>query len=359
MNKTISLSALSVIVVTLFTLPLHSTANTPVLAASAGHQIEAKTSVRSMLAKASAQAHCMLQKVNPWLLASCGVGAGIGCMQAGLASIDPTMRAHLFEYLNAHAPGLTEQIPSSLTVYGALIMATAISAVSTRILECAKNTLERTVPAHGVLRTYIAGTLMDLLKISAIGALGYGALYGANELFVLGDIDFLKQQCEAHYFGNDYATWFAHHKDDSPEAFRNAFTDRCNTSKNPCQTYCENIRYDQREAHKNMWGTGWQADYEDDQAKWSKQDDYRRKHHSGEAPYDPPQTSDAELSNARGMFSLTENPACKAVREAYKTLMRQWHPDRNPGNIAEATTKTQEITGTYELLEKAYCQRTS
>jgi hypothetical protein len=57
----------------------------------------------------------------------------------------------------------------------------------------------------------------------------------------------------------------------------------------------------------------------------------------------------------RASFSLPDNPDCGAVKHAYRDLARQWHPDRNPNSVEEATEKFKVIISTYERLQQAYC----
>jgi DnaJ family protein B protein 4 len=40
----------------------------------------------------------------------------------------------------------------------------------------------------------------------------------------------------------------------------------------------------------------------------------------------------------------------KAIKTAYRALARQWHPDKNPENAAEAQSKFQEIQAAYDVL---------
>lgn len=50
------------------------------------------------------------------------------------------------------------------------------------------------------------------------------------------------------------------------------------------------------------------------------------------------------------VLGLEQTATADAIKQAYKKLALKWHPDRNPGNEAEATTKFQEIAAAYETL---------
>lgn len=53
---------------------------------------------------------------------------------------------------------------------------------------------------------------------------------------------------------------------------------------------------------------------------------------------------------AKEFFRLGENPLPHQIKEAYRRLALQYHPDRNPQNVEEATREMAKITGLYEIL---------
>ena len=65
------------------------------------------------------------------------------------------------------------------------------------------------------------------------------------------------------------------------------------------------------------------------------------------------------LSDAYKILGVSENDDMKTIKKAYRTLVRQYHPDiiksQNKGDeyMQEATQKTQEINQAYEMIKKA------
>ena len=53
--------------------------------------------------------------------------------------------------------------------------------------------------------------------------------------------------------------------------------------------------------------------------------------------------------------ALGLDPSCSQseIKKAYRKLAMKWHPDKNPGNVAEAEAKFKEIAHAYEVLSSA------
>lgn len=59
-------------------------------------------------------------------------------------------------------------------------------------------------------------------------------------------------------------------------------------------------------------------------------------------------------SNCYDILGLDRSSAeTGAIKKAYRQLSKQWHPDKNPDKIEEATTKFQQIATAYEVLSDA------
>jgi len=52
------------------------------------------------------------------------------------------------------------------------------------------------------------------------------------------------------------------------------------------------------------------------------------------------------------VLGIPHNSDDTAIKNAYRKLARQWHPDKNPGNGIEADKKFKEINDAYEKLTK-------
>ena len=52
------------------------------------------------------------------------------------------------------------------------------------------------------------------------------------------------------------------------------------------------------------------------------------------------------------VLEISQDATFEDVRKAYKRLCLQWHPDKNPDKIDEATKKMQEIGEAYSVLKK-------
>lgn len=49
-------------------------------------------------------------------------------------------------------------------------------------------------------------------------------------------------------------------------------------------------------------------------------------------------------------LEVTRTASSEVIRAAYKSLSQRWHPDRNPGNRAEAEARMKEINAAYAAL---------
>eukprot|EP00743_Colponemidia_sp_Colp-15_P000838 GILK01000924.1.p1 GENE.GILK01000924.1~~GILK01000924.1.p1 ORF type:complete len:238 (+),score=18.79 GILK01000924.1:89-802(+) len=50
------------------------------------------------------------------------------------------------------------------------------------------------------------------------------------------------------------------------------------------------------------------------------------------------------------VLGITNSASENDIKKAYRKLAMQWHPDKNPGNLAEAERKFKEIAEAYEVL---------
>jgi len=50
------------------------------------------------------------------------------------------------------------------------------------------------------------------------------------------------------------------------------------------------------------------------------------------------------------VLGITRTSTDDEIRKAYRKLAIKWHPDKNPGNQAEATEKFKLISEAYEVL---------
>lgn len=50
------------------------------------------------------------------------------------------------------------------------------------------------------------------------------------------------------------------------------------------------------------------------------------------------------------ILGINKNSSHDEIKKAYKKLAIKWHPDKNPNNVEEATSKFKEITEAYEIL---------
>lgn len=62
----------------------------------------------------------------------------------------------------------------------------------------------------------------------------------------------------------------------------------------------------------------------------------------------------AELNPQRAaqILGISLNATEQEAKQSYRTLIRRWHPDNNPNNVAEATKMSQLIIIAYELVIK-------
>lgn len=62
----------------------------------------------------------------------------------------------------------------------------------------------------------------------------------------------------------------------------------------------------------------------------------------------------AELNPQRAaqILGISLNATEKEAKQSYRTLIRRWHPDNNPNNVAEATKMSQLVIIAYELVIK-------
>lgn len=63
-----------------------------------------------------------------------------------------------------------------------------------------------------------------------------------------------------------------------------------------------------------------------------------------------------EISEARKVLGLPEKATLTEIKSAYQSLVKQWHPDKNPGESEKCVEMTQEINRAYEVI-MAYCDR--
>ncbi|KAJ8755636.1 hypothetical protein K2173_022231 [Erythroxylum novogranatense] len=69
---------------------------------------------------------------------------------------------------------------------------------------------------------------------------------------------------------------------------------------------------------------------------------------------DHPRTPKADFYKVLG---ISKNATIKDMCRAYKSLVKKWHPDRNPSNKVEAEAKFQEINEAYKALNDEKTQR--
>ena len=57
-----------------------------------------------------------------------------------------------------------------------------------------------------------------------------------------------------------------------------------------------------------------------------------------------------ELQKAKTLLGLRDKATLKEVKHNYKVLMRQWHPDKHPDNVKQATQMSADINQAYETV---------
>jgi len=54
------------------------------------------------------------------------------------------------------------------------------------------------------------------------------------------------------------------------------------------------------------------------------------------------------------VLGLSVGASWEEVKKAYRQKVMEFHPDRNPGNVAEARAKFDQVQAAYEILEDRY-----
>lgn len=62
----------------------------------------------------------------------------------------------------------------------------------------------------------------------------------------------------------------------------------------------------------------------------------------------PPQAN--AVIHAKTLLGLGESPTLEEIKHAYKTLIKQWHPDRHPHDTPHAQAVANDINRAYEVL---------
>lgn len=63
---------------------------------------------------------------------------------------------------------------------------------------------------------------------------------------------------------------------------------------------------------------------------------------------------DAQEQTPHQILNLPEWFSEQQLKKAYRDLLMQWHPDKNPGNEEEATEKTKSIIAAYTIINSKF-----
>ncbi|CAK8724050.1 MAG: DnaJ domain-containing protein [Candidatus Electronema aureum] len=66
--------------------------------------------------------------------------------------------------------------------------------------------------------------------------------------------------------------------------------------------------------------------------------------------------SGKEIAEAKEVLHLPERASIAEIKASYRTLLKQWHPDKCGGDKAECNEMTQKITAAYKLI-MLYCSQ--
>ncbi|MFA6196448.1 MAG: J domain-containing protein [Sulfurimonas sp.] len=57
---------------------------------------------------------------------------------------------------------------------------------------------------------------------------------------------------------------------------------------------------------------------------------------------------------SKTLLGLRETPTLKEIKQTYKNLIKEWHPDKHKDNVYEATQMSMQINEAYEIIMD-YC----
>ena len=57
---------------------------------------------------------------------------------------------------------------------------------------------------------------------------------------------------------------------------------------------------------------------------------------------------------SKTLLGLRETPTLKEIKQTYKNLMKEWHPDKHKDNVYAATQMSMQINEAYEIIMD-YC----